>query len=477
MKTKLLLIICLTTFFFQNGFGQGTSLPWQRANTLGKGMNLSLWLESTYPFYHDSTNFPNPRFTQQDIAFLNSICVNTVRVPILFEAYAQLNAPYRFQMNLQEVVNGLNYIDSVIAWAAPFNMNVIIDNHMPDDTPDNNQQANYQVTDANYQQRAQRISSIWAQIATRYQSTDANHIFFEIRNEPNVVSDANLRTVYQQAIDSIRSIDNAHTLIVGCTGYYDGNALANLTPYSDNNIIYTFHTYEPFNFTTQGIGGVPNPGAYVETPFPAASSDTTYLRNMFQSIKNWSVTNDLPVWVGEFGCTTAPDAFNDHTSRCNYVTFLGGLMDEFQFPWCWWDYNDYQADYADGQGVHYFFSIFDSPTASQTDSSHLNVCFKNALHFGSACIATGIKETANESSFRFYPNPSDGKVFIVAAQEEKNVKLSVLDLSGRTVYSNIVTLNVNSPLQLNCSFDPGVYILALQNNNGVKVFKKMTIGD
>lgn len=56
----------------------------------------------------------------------------------------------------------------------------------------------------------------------------------------------------QAMIDSIRTVDSTHTIIFGDVQWYAISYLVKHTPFSDDNIIYAFHSYDPFIFSHQG---------------------------------------------------------------------------------------------------------------------------------------------------------------------------------------------------------------------------------
>ncbi|MBL0176318.1 MAG: cellulase family glycosylhydrolase [Ignavibacteria bacterium] len=76
-------------------------------------------------------------------------------------------------------------------------------------------------------------------------------------------------------IDTIRAHDADRTLVVGANWWNGGASLAQSVPYRDarDNIIYTFHNYDPFTFTHQGFSwsGIPL-GATFAYPSPEAES-------------------------------------------------------------------------------------------------------------------------------------------------------------------------------------------------------------
>jgi hypothetical protein len=410
MKKLLLLVIGISVFHFS----QATTTAQARAAKLQNGMNLSVWLESGY-WYFNTTTFPDvTRFTENDIKNLHDLCFQSVRLPVFFEPFANYNAPYAFDMTNQNVVRGLNYVDSAIAWTAKYNMTLIIDNHLADDDNTYGLQTHYQITDNNYTQQAALLCAVWKQVIARYEYADPDRVLFELRNEPNSVSDANLRTVYQTLIDTVRQYDKTHTLVVGNTGYYDAPALSASTPYTDTNLIYTFHIYDGdgyYGFCFQGLGGENASDSLTGThiSFARHGAQATEITNEVQGVYNWSAAhNNVPVWLSEFGCTTMPTVYGDDTSRCNYFETFADVINTTHIPWAYWEGygpSEYLTTYDNGATFAYGFSIFDE--TNTLDAAHMNSCFKSAFAVAGQCTTNGIKDVAGAEIISLYPNPAN----------------------------------------------------------------------
>jgi endoglucanase len=292
-----------------------------RAARLGLGFNLTNWLEAHWliPFNaYPQANY----FTEAEIATLAGFGFKTIRMPVIFERLASANAPY----TLNTAHPAFAIIDDVIAWANKYNLNLIIDNH----------HANPDLTDANYLTEIPRIKAVWTQLATRYASLDPNRFFFEIYNEPNNIANTNVRKVMQAAIDAIRATGDVHTLLVGGSHWNSGADLLQVGIFSDENLIYTFHNYDPFLFTHQGFDwngdGSPDYGP-AGVVFPANATTIPTMKSYFADVKTWATTNNVPIFLGEFGT----GGFADATSRCNWIKTMGEIIDANQLPACYWD--------------------------------------------------------------------------------------------------------------------------------------------
>lgn len=290
-----------------------------RAASLGKGFNTSNWLEAWWRI--SSNSYPDPAdYTRARFKALKDAGFTHVRLPILFEIISQDIPPYK----LNTTHLAMQLVDSAIVWSNAFNLKLIIDNHH-----------GHSITDANYQTEKLRKCALWRQIVQRYGNLDPNRFFFEIYNEPNGISNANWRNVAQAVMDTVRAINTTHTFIIGGNGWNSMNGLVGFEPLSDPNVIYTYHNYEPYFFTHQGMTWT-SPPNFASRDFPLGN-EKNELRGLFTSVKQWSDFYGVPTYMGEFGVSYSAPA----TSRCEWVSLNTHLADSLGMPYAYWDAKNY----------------------------------------------------------------------------------------------------------------------------------------
>ena len=186
----------------------------------------------------------------------------------------------------------------------------------------------------------------------------------------------------KEIIKAVRSIERDHTLIVGFHDWNSRQALIDSKPFADENIIYTFHYYDPFVFTHQGatwageglaeIEYVPFPGSgtdvkipdsakgkWVETKINDYQKDST-ADKMFADLKaarDWSDRNHVPIFLGEFGSYSKNPTMDD---RCRHAAIVYTALGKLQIPNAWWEW--------DGG-----FNMFDKGTTTISD------CMRRAM--------------------------------------------------------------------------------------------------
>jgi len=95
------------------------------------------------------------------------------------------------------------------------------------------------------------------------------YVLYEVLNEPHGIDDARWGVIQGKTIEAIRRIDQKHTIIVGGADYNSISKLAAIPKYTDTNLIYTFHFYDPHIFTHQGATwGEPSMAPLKNIPFP-----------------------------------------------------------------------------------------------------------------------------------------------------------------------------------------------------------------
>ncbi len=204
------------------------------------------------------------------------------------------------------------------------------------------------------------LVKVWTQMAGHYKSR-SNYLLFEIMNEPNGITTAIWGKIQQSAIDAIRSSDTKHTIVVGPSSFNTYNELSLLPVYTDANLIYTFHFYDPFLFTHQGATWVtPSMASLANVPFPYGAAPMpplppellgSWVNSSYNNFQNdgtiakvkqlidiavtFKNNRKVSVFCGEFGVymKNSNDAF-----RVSWYNEVRKYLEEKAIPWTIWDY-------------------------------------------------------------------------------------------------------------------------------------------
>ena len=335
---------------------------------LNKGVNFTNWLENA------DGKFKSFEFGEKDVQILAENGFKSLRLPIDLDLYATnrdafvkgTDAELKFDDDTLFMV-----LDSFVEWTAKYNMSLVIDYHEYDNS--------YNTTSAKDPNYIKMMAETWKHVAAHYAESPREDLFFELLNEPDMsdgkVTAATWTTAAQAMIDAIRTVDTKHTILFGDAQWYSITLLAKRTPFTDDNIIYVIHTYEPFAFTHQG-GSWTDYATIHDIPFPydpakwsTVSGDfgvnkstksyvKTNIKNYYKTgskeaileqilkAKKWAATNNVPVIINEFG---ALNLRSTAESRINYLTAMREICDTLQIPWTHWGYTGNFSVIENGQ--------------------------------------------------------------------------------------------------------------------------------
>jgi len=338
-------------------------LAFKRAQSLNNGISIS-WLEQTW----------NPKMLDSDVVndsdfeLLQKLGFKSIRLPVAFAYFESRHVP------LNEV---LLHIDKVLKQCNTYGFKLIIDYHYGN------------LNDTNYLTETPKIINLWLILTKRYIHQSPNILFFELYNEPPHMDPKIWKDAAYNIVTAIRKADTKRTLIVGASNFNSIYELSRFVRLADENIIYTFHFYEPFFFTHQGAAWVGDQVSTTGVPFPYNGEnfpslnpkakntwgETNYyqykndgneqsIRDKLQIVKNWSNKYDVPIICGEYGVY---NKYADLDSRCRYIKAMHKSLKALNIPGLMWEYN---SD----------FSIFNG----KPSVDDLPDCMKDAIGYNAA---------------------------------------------------------------------------------------------
>ncbi len=458
-SSVLLFIIFLFNFFLCFSIQTKAQTAKSRAATMGLGANLSYlenyWNGTPARHYGDHVKMVDVAKRKQMLADMATQGIKTVRIPVCFSAWATLNEPYQW-----DFPQNFAALDSLVKWTLANNMRAIIDLHHPE----------MDVKAFPTAASLKRVNWLWSEIANRYKNTDPDRVLLELWNEPHDISATAWETTAKALIRTIRQTCPDHTLIVGAQDWNGIDALNNSQPYADPNVIYTFHSYDPFVFTHQGaswagmtdLKSVFFPYNGSTPPIPASIKGTWIegavnnyknegtkeaITKQLTKAKNWGVRNNVPVFCGEFGSYSE---FADEVSRCNHAFAMFSTLGMLEIPCAFWEW--------DGG-----FNLF-----KRGSTSTLSDCAKEAMSlYALRKEILGI-ETAISWGLLVTPNPII-ETFTMQSELEID-SIEIIDLTGKLLLSK---KHIGSQVSIS-ELPNGLYILkALDKQNKVIGFRKV----
>lgn len=300
-----------------------------------KGVNFSKWFESP-----SAQAIQFNRFLEQDFIDVKRLTADVIRLPV--KMHDMTGTDYILDPLL------LQYLDTAVDWAEKHGLYIIIDNHSFDPIAPTNPD----IDDI--------LLKVWAQLAERYKKR-GKYVIYEILNEPHGISDSRWGEIQGAAIETIRKIDSEHSIIVGGTDFNSIKKLFSIPEYNDQNLIYTFHFYDPHIFTHQGATwGSPNLASLAGVPFPAdrkripqipddlkktwvdealktyeQSAAFSTLAESLDKAAAFSNARNVPIFCGEFGVFMNQSPAED---RVKWYEFISGELDKRNIARTSWDY-------------------------------------------------------------------------------------------------------------------------------------------
>lgn len=299
--------------------------------------------------------------SESDVRFLKeSWNVNVVRWQLSWQDWnspANTANPEQYDVWLESALNGL---DQALPWFSKYGVKVLIDLHT---APGGRNQAreNRIFSDSRFQ--AQFVQ-VWNKIAARYAGS-AVVWGYDLVNEPiqgSVGSGLmNWQALATTVAQNIRAIDTGHVIVVAAS---NKDGFKDLLPLSQpvDNVVYTFHMYQPWEFAGQGIST-----GKVAYKYPGVVKgkmwDKAQLRRVVQPVVDFQKKYGVRILVGEFGAVRwAPGG-------SSYV-WLKDVIDIFEqngWDWCYHAFREY-----DGWSAEHTESIKDhSPASRMTNREKL----------------------------------------------------------------------------------------------------------
>ena len=262
-------------------------------------------------------------FADADAAFLRSIGLNSVRIPVNYRHLESDQRPF------QIIEDGFRHLDRAVATCAAHGIYSVIDlhalpgyqnHHWHSDNP------THRATFWEHPHFQDRVVHLWEAIADRYK--DQTWVAgYNLMNEPADESRAVVGPFYQRLVTAIRAVDPDHTLFI------DGNTYStefDIFAEPWDNTIYTLHDY-----VAAGLGrGGPYPGDTDGTWIDRDAVERKFLQR-----SEYARKTGTPICVGEFGPIYTGDPATDAQRRQILADQLD-LYQRYGASWALWMYKD-----------------------------------------------------------------------------------------------------------------------------------------
>jgi endoglucanase len=242
---------------------------------------------------------------------------NAVRIPVTWDQHTGTSAPYTIDETF------LSRVEQVIDWGLSRGLFILVNAHHEEwlkqnFTPDN----------------VARFAAIWTQLGARFKDK-SDHLVFEVLNEPEAMTAANLDSLNDQILGIMRQTNPTRLVVYAGTNYSSDADLEQakvpgmgggaVDPY----LIANFHCYSPWSFVSGGPDVI-----------WGSQADKDAIKGIFDGVAQFAASKGVPAMVNEFGA--GPN--HDTSSRTAfYQTYVDNTLSHGMAFFAWDDGGNFQT--------------------------------------------------------------------------------------------------------------------------------------
>lgn len=324
---------------FEKGMGIGGWLTnYKRFNVLpdDKRMDITIGDMEHFESY----------ITEWDVKNIKEMGLDHIRLG--FDQIVLEEAPCVYRKNIFKLLS------KFVGWCEKYDLGVVLNLHK---AIGNYCDIEEEVSLFDSEELLSRFINLWLEL----EKTFANkpNVMFELLNEVRDIDPKQWNMLAKRTIDAIRELNMDRIIILGSTCWGSAWKLKDLILFDDENIIYTFHMYTPFEFTHQR-GVLQWAPLYYNRKMTYPCDDIERYREYYRLL--WNNPNPYPnyermdieyltedmtpafewveqhpdkiLWCGEFGTIRHADL----NSRENYMNDVIKLLKEHDIPYSVWNY-------------------------------------------------------------------------------------------------------------------------------------------
>ncbi|MGO9658760.1 MAG: glycoside hydrolase family 5 protein [Acidimicrobiales bacterium] len=262
-------------------------------------------------------------FTDEDAAFLASLGLNCVRLPVNYRHFEDDMAPFELKED------GFLLLDRAIERCAHHGLYSVIDLHALPGAQNQHWHSDNPTHWAAFWQHKHfqdRAVNLWEALARRYRDNPWVAGYNPV-NEPGDARGTAIWPFYQRLHAAVRAIDSRHILFLDGNRYStDFSVFEEVWP----NTVYTCHDYALPGFADGGGYPGTSRGTYV---------DRDIVEKVFLERTRFMRDTGTPIWVGEFGPVYTGDAARDE-ERYRLLADQLAIYEAHRAGWSLWTYKD-----------------------------------------------------------------------------------------------------------------------------------------
>ncbi len=307
---------------------------------LRHGVNISHWLSQSKRRGEERRVW----FTQADVERLAACGFDHLRYPVdevqLWDEQGEREA------------EAFELLEQGLDWCAQAGLRAVVDLHII--------RSHYFNAEVNplFDDPAEqdKFCALWADLSRALAHWPVDRVAYELLNEPNARTDEDWNSLAARALEEVRSHEPERVVAIDCNGVADPRFLPALRVPKDENLILSFHFYDPLVFTHYRAhwsavkayeGPIDYPGELVSQEDWDALPERARLEGrgvrvfteadserLLEPPLALAKETGLPLWCGEFGALgTTPEPARERWYR-DLLTALA----RHGIPWTVWDY-------------------------------------------------------------------------------------------------------------------------------------------
>ena len=191
-----------------------------------------------------------------------------------------------------------------------------------------------------------RFIDNWREVARRFKD-EPTIAAYDLVNEPDQKTSVTFDYLWIQeaAAKAIREIDPEKPVVVSVNEWANPKAFGYMRPIPVRNVIYTFHMYEPGDYTHQGVGtDFSKQRAGHLIAYPGGGRDKAWVRTVMDPARRFQTKWGARIYVGEFGVIRfAPGA-------AQYLEDILSIFEEYGWDWSYHAFREWynwSAEHSD----------------------------------------------------------------------------------------------------------------------------------
>ncbi len=309
---------------------------------LGRGVNISHWLSQS----DERGEARRKWFVRDDVEKLAACGFEHLRIPV-DEAQLWNERGERANEAFELLEQGLSWCDQA-GLRAVVDLHIVRSHYFNVAADENSLFASPAEQD--------KFCELWADLSAALAHWPVDKVCYELLNEPKAADDEDWNKLMPRALAVVREREPARIVAIDGNRTAEPRGFPALRVPADENLILTFHFYDPLIFTHYRAywnllnayeGPIDYPGELITQEAWDALPERLHwearrvrvfgeaeLEALMEPVLAVAEKAGLPLWCGEFGALgTTPDA-----ARERWYRDVLGYLERHRIPWTIWDY-------------------------------------------------------------------------------------------------------------------------------------------